>query len=202
MARRTTSDRLSRSTRTNSSSTARSSGGNFTDTVVSSPMEDMVILGLPSVKPTVVQICCELCNVRRMGWSMLFGVFSLALVLSGCGGSDEPSGPCTPLEGTYRINTTLRSGTCPQVPEQVTMIHPGDQPATGCETTFYQLSADGCRVDNAITCIDQVTGLVSTVQGVRHNSLDGSSANALIEFTINVPGGFCTGTYDVVYTRL
>jgi len=132
---------------------------------------------------------------------------TLVLTMAGCGGSDEgSSGPCEPLNGSFRVTFTTRSGNCGQIPEMIVQSNggAGDSVPSGCRQDVWTRSADSCRLDYDQTCSIPSTGGTIREVGVSHGSVDGASMTATEQMTVTNSAGAiqCLGTYELSYTRL
>jgi hypothetical protein len=119
-------------------------------------------------------------------------LFHLAL-LSGCGGSSGPSGPCVARKGSYRVTFVERSGNCGATSEIVVVV--GGSTSTAAAATCSgtnTASADNCAVTEDETCNGVVT------RGVIHWSEAGDTGGGILQFTTST----CSSSYDVAYTRL
>jgi len=131
-------------------------------------------------------------------------------VAVGCSGSgpSEPVGPCAARNGTYSTSYTTRSGDCGTRPEQLFVVHPGDDvaavaKAAGC-TGKWSNTADGCRVTTELTCPGATGYSVHTVD-VADWAKDGATGRATEQLTISdAATGLiqCSGTYDLTFSRL
>ncbi len=128
----------------------------------------------------------------------------MAAGVAGCGGDD-----CKPLTGLYEVALVERSGTCGPAGPPTRLVADGGRGealAPGCSGTRVA-SKDMCSVDIDQVCdiYDELTGeFLGTMSQVGSiTQVDGADR---VEGTVDIElvdeFGFCSGTYDIVYTRI
>jgi hypothetical protein len=138
-------------------------------------------------------------------------VVALACLASnlGCGShANQDDGLCAQRSGTYRTKFTQRTGTCGNIPENISTID--EQPVVPpkpCTDGEIRYSADNCEVTNIdITCPEDgiQAAAVSVVNGKYTWTTDASGGTGQANFVIKTEAGsvICQSSYDVEITRL
>ncbi len=148
----------------------------------------------------------------------------VALFLLGCsaetGGSSSQAQAVTSCRkddraGTYMMTLTKRSGSCPDIDEQLVSFDDAADGKTGgseCVVESERWSEGDCKLDRAVTCGRQYSdptqwggygGMTSrAVVVTRQVAQDGSRLEGVYTTTVEMTDGYsCTGTYAVVAVR-
>lgn len=124
---------------------------------------------------------------------------AIAGLVLACGGDED----CAKREGMYLVTTTVRSGDCPPLEEQLVSMDgaaPNDPNCSG----FTTESEDHCKVTIDRKCSEVSGGYLSTshMKGVVTWSTYGRSGTGILTVQFsrdNVP--FCSGSYGVKYLK-
>jgi hypothetical protein len=136
-------------------------------------------------------------SVRGVATALL-----LMATVMGCG----DSGPCAPLEGTYRLDIRRVSGDCGLFEPSIVRLGGADDTYAECEGGRWH-SEDGCSTEVDYYCPlydgpDHI-GYFGMV-GAGHVSPSGLTAEATIELSVHDLDGYlvCRGIYEVTWTKL
>jgi hypothetical protein len=134
----------------------------------------------------------------------------LLLLLAACSSDPEVPpvgsghGQCVERSGSFRTAYTVRSGSCPPLPEAITNITPGATTESKC-TSSVNNSPDNCEVTHESTCPVETEPSFSKINVRGHTkwSVDGSRGEGNEQWIVYRRDGsvLCNGTYATVIVR-
>lgn len=132
------------------------------------------------------------------------------LLLAACSSDPEVPpvgsghGQCVERSGSFRTSYTVRSGSCPPLPEAITNITPSVTTETKCTSTS-DVSPDKCEVTHESTCPVETESAFSKINIRGHTkwSVDGSRGEGNEQWIVYRHDGsiLCNGTYTTVIVR-
>jgi hypothetical protein len=135
----------------------------------------------------------------------------MVLGCSGSSGDDDDPGSTKPTScvagestGTYLVHFVERSGDCGSLNDRLIRVDDSGLESNCTEDAPTVLSNNDCKVESAVTCIDESTDQrVSQVSVLEELEAGGEKLGGTTTFTVRDAGGMflCSSTYDVTFTR-